>query len=143
MLQSFCDKLSDLGLSKNCPLQNFLALINEIEVNPGKSVLNLTNLKDDIINLLRSDKNLEKNTRIALKKFGCIFTLCRITETELKNIKPHQRSQSSSALDTANCIFKEVGERKDWSEKTVEENRKINKRLKQLRKQIEHTMFDP
>jgi len=40
-------------------------------------------------------------------------------------------------------VFKEVGERKDWIESNFGEKRQTtNKRLKELRKLIEYTMFN-
>jgi len=39
-------------------------------------------------------------------------------------------------------VFKEVGERKGWIESNLGEKKETNKRLKELRKLIEYTMFN-
>eukprot|EP00826_Nyctotherus_ovalis_P047259 TRINITY_DN5415_c0_g2_i4.p2 TRINITY_DN5415_c0_g2~~TRINITY_DN5415_c0_g2_i4.p2 ORF type:complete len:109 (+),score=13.93 TRINITY_DN5415_c0_g2_i4:578-904(+) len=63
----------------------------------------MTELKEVLTNLLKCDENLEVGCRVVLRKFSCIFSLCKINEAELKSIRPYQRAQSHFFLDSPNC----------------------------------------
>jgi len=103
-LERLSEKLTNSIYCDNSALKNFLTLANEALVNPGRLVLRMTELKEELINSLKNNKNLNKNSRIALKKLSCVFTLCKITEGELRATRTTNFFKPKSSANLANCM---------------------------------------
>jgi hypothetical protein len=77
-------------------------LANEALTSPGRLLLGMTELKEELITLLRNNKNLSNDSRIALKKLNCVFSLCKITEAELRSTRVIQCSKAESSVNLPN-----------------------------------------
>jgi len=103
-LERLSEKLSNSIYCDNSALKNFLTLANEALVNPERLVLGMTELKEELINSLKNNISLNKNSRVTLKKLSCVFTLCKITEGELRAARATKYAKPESSVNLTNCM---------------------------------------